>query len=108
MCPLPYEILEQIISYLPPEDVNMAFAKASITWYLATLAATRAHLRTAIAKAEALTCVFGGEMAVIDYKSGTYRPGTEIRWVPIKVVERQRREVMGWYNVLCSVVGFKS
>jgi len=86
----------------------MSFAKASITWYLATLAATRGHLRKAIAETETLTCVLDGETAVIDSKSGRYRPGTEIRSVPIKVVERQRREVMGWYNVLCGIVGFKS
>lgn len=105
---LPCEILEEIVSYLPPEDLTMAFAKASITWYLATLAATRCHLRAAIAETEALTCVLDGETAVLDYDSGKYPPRTEIRWVPIKVVERQRREVMDWYNVLCRVVGFKS
>lgn len=85
----------------------MTFATVSITWYLATLAATRRRLREAIAETEALTCVLNGETAVLD-DSGRYPPGTEIRWVPIKVVERQRREVIDWYNVLCSVVGFKS
>jgi hypothetical protein len=104
---LPCEVLEQIISYLSPEDLNMAFAKVSITWYLATLATARGHLRGAIAQTEAVTCVLAGETAVVDYNSGRYPLGTEIRWAPIKVVERQRKDIMEWYNVLCSVVGFK-
>ena len=105
---LPSEILQQIISHLPAEQINMSWAKVSITWYLATLAATRQHLRRAISRTEELMCVSeGGETVVLDYDSGEYPVGTEIRWVPIKLVERQRQEVMKWYNVLCRVVGFK-
>jgi hypothetical protein len=105
---LPSEILEQIISYLPAEEIDMSWAKASITWYLATLAATRQHLRRAISRTEELMCVSEeGETVVLDYDSGHYPSGTDIRWVPIKLIERQRREVMKWYNVLCRVVGFK-
>jgi hypothetical protein len=55
--PLPSEILEQIISYLPAETIDMPWAKASITWYLATLAATRQHLRRAISRTEELMSV---------------------------------------------------
>lgn len=105
--PLPYEILEQIISYLPPEDIDMHRAKASISWYLATLASTRKHLRRAIQETEDLLCVCNGQTAVLDHDSGQYPPGTEIRWIPIKHIERQRREVMNWYYILCRIVGFK-
>ena len=105
---LPSEILEQIISYLPAEEIDMPRAKVSITWYLATLAATRNHLRRAISQTKELMCISEeGEPRVLDYTSGLYPPGTEIRWVPVKLVERQRKEVMRWCNGLCRVVGFK-
>lgn len=105
---LPSEILEHIISYLPAEEIDMSWAKASITWYLATLAAARQQLRRAISRTEELMCISEeGETVVLDYISGQYPPGTNIRWVPIKLIERQRRDVMKWYNVLCRVVGFK-
>jgi hypothetical protein len=101
-------MLEKIISYIPYEEINMEWAKVSITWYLATLSATRQHLRRAIFETEELMCRVEGETVVLDGASGYYPSGTEIRWVPIKIVEQQRREVMKWHNVLCSVVGFKS
>lgn len=82
-------------------------AKVSISWYLATLSATRKHLREAISRTEALMCVCEGETVVLDSVSGDYPPGTEIRWVPIKHIERENKEVMRWRNVLCEVVGFK-
>lgn len=105
---LPSEILEEIISYLPAEQIDMPWAKASITWYLATLAATRQHLRRAISRTEELMCVSEeGKTVVLDHDSGQYPADTQIRWVPIKLVESQRREVMKWYHVLCRVVGFK-
>ena len=104
---LPSEILEQIISYLPSEDIDMQKAKVSITWYLATLAATRNHLRQAIKETEDLLCVADGETVCLDCDARQYPPGTEIRWVPIKLIEAKRKEVMSWYNVLCRVVGFK-
>ena len=86
----------------------MSWAKASITWYLATLAATRQHLRRAISQTEELMCVSKeGGTVVLDFDSRQYPVGTEIRWVPIKLIERQGREVMEWCNVLCRVVGFK-
>ena len=85
----------------------MASAKVSISWYLATLAATRKHLRDAILGTEALMCVCGGETVVLDGVSGLYPPGTEIRWVPIKHIERANKEMMKWHNILCEVVGFK-
>ena len=105
---LPSEIWEQIISHLPPEEIDMDKAKVSIAWYLATLAATRNHLRQAIQATEELLCVADGETVCLDCDSGQYPPGTEIRWVPIKLIEARRKEVMLWYNVLCRVVGFKS
>jgi hypothetical protein len=104
---LPSEILEEVIYHLPPEYIDMHSAKASITWYIATLAATRRHLQKAIRDAKALMCSEAGETVVLDCAAGQYPPGTDIRWVPIKVMEQQRREVMKWYNVLCRVVGFK-
>lgn len=85
----------------------MQWAKASITWYLATLAAIRGHLRNAIARTEELMCVRDGDIEVLDCNSGCYSDGTEVRWIPIKIIEQQQREVMKWYNVLCTVVGFK-
>lgn len=104
---LPSELLEQVIAHLPPENIDMHTAKASITWFLATLAATRRHLRKAIQDTKAMMCTADGGTVVLDCDSGQYPPGTEISWIPIKVLERQRREVMRWYNVLCNVVGFK-
>jgi hypothetical protein len=85
----------------------MQWAKASITWYLATLAAIRGHLRNAILRTEESMCVREGKIVVLDCSSGCYGDGTEVRSVPIKIIEQQRREVMKWYNVLCTVVGFK-
>jgi hypothetical protein len=105
--PLPSEILEHIISHIPADGINMASAKVSISWYLATLAATRKHLREAISRTEALMCVYAEQTVVLDCISGDYPPGTEIRWVPIKLIERGNKEVMKWHNVLCEVVGFK-
>jgi hypothetical protein len=52
-------------------------------------------------------CVCAEETVVLDCISGEYPPGTEIRWVPIKLIERGNKEVMKWHNVLCEVVGFK-
>src|SRR5579859_2168087 len=104
---LPSELLEQIVAYLPAEYIDMHMAKTSISWYLATLAATRGHLRDVIRKTKELMCHRDDEIMVLDYDSGRYPPGTEIRWVPIKVIERRRKEVMKWYNVLCRVVGYK-
>jgi len=104
---LPCEILEQIISQLPPDDIDMHMAKAWITWYLATLGATRNHLRRAIAETEDLMCVLNGETVTLSETEAQYPPGTEIRWVPIKKIEQQRLQVMTWVNVLCKVVGFK-
>jgi hypothetical protein len=86
----------------------MQWAKASITWYLATLAVIRGHLRNAILCTEESMCVKERKIAVLDCNSGCYDEGTEVRSVPIKIIEQQRREVMKWYNVLCTVVGFKS
>jgi len=105
---LPSEILEEIITHLPPEEIDMEKAKISISWYLATLAATRNHLRRAIQATEEVLCVADGETVCLDCDAGQYPPGTEIRWIPIKVIEARRKEVMLWYNVLCRVVGFKS
>ena len=104
---LPSEILEQIISYVPAEEISMASAKVSISWYLATLAATRKHLREAIQRTESMMCVCGEETVVLDGMSGMYPPGTEVRWVSIKLIERANKEVMNWRNVLCEVVGYK-
>lgn len=104
---LPSEILEHIISHLAPESIDMEFAKASVTWFLATLAATRQHLRSSIKETEGLMCLADGETVVLDCDSSQYPPGTEIRWVPIKHIETQSREVMRWCDALCRVVGFK-
>ena len=105
---LPSEILEQIMSHLPAQEFNMSSAKVSITWYLATLAAIRNHLRRAILETEEMMCVSPqGETVVLDCDSGLYPPETEVRWVPIKVVERQAKEVMKWCSALCRVSGFK-
>jgi hypothetical protein len=52
-------------------------------------------------------CVCAEETVVLDCISGEYPPGTDIRWVPIKLIERGNKEVMKWHNVLCEVVGFK-
>jgi len=53
-------------------------------------------------------CVCAGETVALDSGSGvSYPSGTEIRWVPIKLIERENKQVMKWRNVLCEVVGFK-
>jgi hypothetical protein len=104
---LPSEILEQIISHLSPEDFDMPVAKSSITFFLATLAATRNHVRCAIAETEDLMCVLNGKTVILSERDGAYPPGTEIRWAPIKAIEKQRFKTIGWANALCRVVGFK-
>ena len=48
-----------------------------------------------------------GETVLLDCDSGQYPAGTEIRWVPIKLIERQIQEIVKWYNALCRVVGLK-
>ena len=85
----------------------MSEAKASITWYLATLAVTRSHLRNAITETENLMCIRKGKPVALFELEDQYPPGTEIRWVPIKKIEQGRREVMRWVQALCRVVGFK-
>lgn len=104
---LPSEILEHIISHISAEEINMQWAKVSINWFLATLAAARNHLRRAIREAEDLMCILDGQPIHMSYSSRQYPPGTEIRWVPINIIERQSREVMKWCNVICGVVGYK-
>jgi len=104
---LPSEILEQIISYISPYEITKNWATVSISWYLATVAAIRNHLRRAIRETEDLMCVLNGKTVVLDMIAGKYPEGTQIRWVPIKKIERKTREVMCWHDVLCRVVGFK-
>jgi hypothetical protein len=104
---LPPEILEQIISYLSAEEIDMQFAQICISWYLATLTVAMDHLRRAIRGTEALMCVLDGETVVLSSTLGDYPPGTEVRWVPVKRIENQSREIMRWHNSLCRIVGFK-
>jgi hypothetical protein len=85
----------------------MQWAKVSITWYLATLSVTRTRLRRIIKETDQMLCRLDGETVVLDYNSGQYSPGTEIQWIPIKCIERRRKEVMRWCSVLCRIVGFK-
>lgn len=104
---LPSEILEQIIQYIPPEEIDMHWATVSITWYLATLSVIRNRLRRSIKETNEIMCRLSGESMVLDCDSGQYPPGTEIRWTPIKHIERRTKEVMRWCGVLCRIVGFK-
>ena len=103
----PNEILEQIVSYLPPSEISMEFAKVSISWYISVLASTRNHLRSEIHKAEELMCQLDGKTVVLDEQTAQYPEGTEIRAIPIRIIEKQQRKLMGWYEVLCQLVGLK-
>jgi hypothetical protein len=104
---LPSEILEHIISHISAEEIDMQWAKVSINWFLATLAAARNHLRRAIKETEDLMCHKDGQPVHLSYSSRQYPQGTEIRWVPINVVDRQSRDIMKWCSVICKVVGYK-
>lgn len=104
---LPNEILEQIISYLPSSEITMEFAKASITWYISVLASTRNQLRREIQNTEDLMCTLNGKTVVLDHQIAQYPEGTEIKSVPIRIIEKQQRKLMIWYEALCQLVGLK-
>jgi len=43
----------------------------------------------------------------LDEQTAQYPEGTEIRAIPIRIIEKQQRKLMGWYEVLCRLVGLK-
>jgi hypothetical protein len=102
---LPFELLEHVISYISPEQIDANFARVSVMWYVATLSAVRNRLREAIAQTEGMMCTRNGQTVCLDLEYVGYPEGAEVRWTPVKWIEGWRKRIIVWYNVLCRVVG---